>query len=186
MPTTILKWYELCLKFYLCSKTEIGGGRGFTLCIESIFWGLQYCSVWGSSLWDQMADTEAWHPCVTTLPSGHVSIRSRRSTTYWTSTSELSFSAFTLSSSWEGPDSVPAGWLIELKPIRLGALNPIPELEKGKLELDLDLMERVKRNGEARDAMIRFSSAQLLGWIWISEFFSTCFFMNLKLGLRKN
>ena len=132
-----------------------------------------------------MADTEAWHPCVTTLPSGHVSIRSRRSTTYWTSTSELSFSTFTLSSSWEGPDSAPAGWLIELKPIRLGALNPIPELEKGKLELDLELMEKVKRNGEARDAMIRFGSAQLLGWIWISEFFFDLFLYEFKIGPQK-
>lgn len=61
----------------------------FTLCIESRFWGLQYWRVWGSFLWHQMADAEAWQPWVTTLPSGHKSMRSRRRTTYWTITSEV-------------------------------------------------------------------------------------------------
>lgn len=40
-----------------------------------------------SSLWSQIAATEAWQPCVTTLPSGQVSIKSRRSTTYCTTVS---------------------------------------------------------------------------------------------------
>lgn len=55
-----------------------------TLRIELRLRGLQYTSVCGSSLNIHIAATEAWHPCVTTLPSGHVSIRSRRSTTYCT------------------------------------------------------------------------------------------------------
>lgn len=83
--------------------------------MELMFWGLQYWRVWGSSLWDQMAETDAWHPWVTTLPSGHASIRSRRSTTYCTRTSPLlSSSAFVASF---GESEV--NWLIEIELSRL-------------------------------------------------------------------
>ena len=123
--------------------------RFFTLCIESMFWGLQYSMVWGSSIWDQTAHTEAWQPCVTTLPRGHVSIRSRRSTTYWTSTSE--FSAFT-----PLPSSGKEGSLIEFEArvqTRRGEekVALIVVIDKGDRELE-DV--KVKANGEARrDAM---------------------------------
>ncbi|XXG62605.1 hypothetical protein AAC387_Pa05g0931 [Persea americana] len=57
-----------------------------------------------------MAATEAWQPCVTTLPRGHVSIRSLRRTTYWTRTSVDS---------------------------RLSSPAPVPDLEGGGYEMDL-------------------------------------------------
>lgn len=83
--------------------------------MELMFWGLQYWRVWGSSLWDQMAETDAWHPWVTTLPSGHASIRSRRSTTYCTRTSPLLLSSAFVASFGESE----VNWLIEIELSRL-------------------------------------------------------------------
>jgi hypothetical protein len=40
---------------------------------SSMFWGLQYSTVWGSSLWNQTAHTEAWQACVNQVsPEHHV------------------------------------------------------------------------------------------------------------------
>ena len=83
--------------------------------MELMFWGLQYWRVWGSSLWDQMAETDAWHPWVTTLPSGHASIRSRRSTTYCTRMSPLLLSSAFVASFGESE----VNWLIEIELSRL-------------------------------------------------------------------
>ena len=65
----------------------------------------------GASLLEQMADTEAWQPCVTTLPSGQVSMRSRRRITYWTRT--LAFSCGCGVSFWESEAETEPVWLIE-------------------------------------------------------------------------
>lgn len=131
--------------------------KEITLCIESIFSGLQYWRVWGSSLCDQMAETEAWHPCVTTLPIGHVSIRSLLNTTYCTTTSS-EFPAFFSSFCGLGSKSV-VDWLMELD---ASWVSDRVVTRKGKersraLILDLEGVrwrrEGVKRRGERRVAI---------------------------------
>ena len=137
-------------------KTE----KDITLCIESIFSGLQYWRVMGSSLCDQMEETEAWHPCVTTLPIGHVSIRSLLNTTYCTNTSS-EFSAFFSSFCWSGPDSV-VDWLIELDPSWDSDRVVTRKVKERSRTLILDLegvrwrREGMKRRGVRRAAIGRY------------------------------
>lgn len=82
-PTLITRNTYWKPKITNISSQECKNLEGLTLCIESRLEASQYCRVKESSLWDQMAATEAWQPCVTMLPSGQVSIRSLRRTTYW-------------------------------------------------------------------------------------------------------
>ena len=132
-----------------------------TLCIESILCGLQYSEVWGSSLFNQTAETEAWHPWVTTLPSGHESIRSLRSTTYWIKTSAV----FSTPSSGGGAELLSADSLIEAELNRFEFRlreRRLSEEEGQTLDLEHEQsfvdLEMEKVNGDAEITEIMISS----------------------------